>query len=244
MKRVLGGLWLAAWLLTGLCVADAAPTPPSYQWTSAPFGGGGFVSGLVYHPKVRGLVYARTDIGGAYRWDVVAKRWIPLNDDLGRDDNQLMGALSLAVDPNDPQRVYIAAVRAQEAVYSPAALLASDDQGANWRRVDLPFKLGGNQDGRSMGERLQVDPNDGGILLLGSSHDGLWKSADRGKTWRRLAGLKADAVGLVQFDPASGHAGAATPVVYVGTLDTKGPALWRSRDAGETWEPIAGLPSE
>ena len=40
-----------------------------YEWNSLPFGGAGFVSGIITCPQQEGLVYARTDVGGAYRWE-------------------------------------------------------------------------------------------------------------------------------------------------------------------------------
>lgn len=45
---------------------EAAP----YVWNNLPIGGSGFVSGLVFSKTEPGLLYARTDVGGAYRWDV------------------------------------------------------------------------------------------------------------------------------------------------------------------------------
>ena len=42
----------------------------------------------------------------------------------------------------------------------------------------MPFKMGGNENGRSIGERLVVDPNKNSVLYFGSRKDGLWKSAD------------------------------------------------------------------
>ncbi|WP_190276159.1 hypothetical protein [Paenibacillus sp. JDR-2] len=43
----------------------------------------------------------------------------------------------------------------------------------------LPFKFGGNMPGRSMGERLTIDPNNNGILYFGARNgNGLWRSTD------------------------------------------------------------------
>ena len=48
---------------------------------------------------------------------------------------------------------------------------------------------------------------------------------------------------FVVFDTHSGSAGSATPVIYVGVGATTGSALYRSTDAGATWEPVAGQPA-
>ena len=42
--------------------------------------GGGFVDGIVFHPTAKGVRYARTDMGGAYRWNGQTRRWEPLLD--------------------------------------------------------------------------------------------------------------------------------------------------------------------
>jgi hypothetical protein len=40
----------------------------AYRWRNVVIGGTGFVTGVLFHPAVRGPAYARTDIGGAHRW--------------------------------------------------------------------------------------------------------------------------------------------------------------------------------
>jgi hypothetical protein len=74
-----------------------------YAWKSVIVGGGGYVSGIVYHPVIEGLAYARTDIGGAYRWDKSVNKWIPLTDELTIINlaAEYMGVLSIAIDRND-----------------------------------------------------------------------------------------------------------------------------------------------
>ncbi|HVM59770.1 MAG TPA: cellulase [Verrucomicrobiae bacterium] len=250
-------------------VKAESPAPPRsepYVWRNVVIGGGGFVTGIVMHPREKGLMYARTDVGGAYRWDPTAEEWIPITDWVGMADVNLTGIESLAVDPSDPNRVYLAA-----GTYSggPAAILRSADRGKTFMRTDVPFRMGGNESGRFNGERLAVDPNDGNILFFGSRRDGLWRSVDRGATWknvesfpniptnrppvaamtntfgnaRRRFNFPYQPVGIVSvvFDPTTATPGHRTPLIYAAgsTLSTN---LFRSSDGGETWQAVEGQP--
>ena len=209
-----------------------------YVWRNVVIGGGGFVSGIEYHPAVEGLMYARTDVGGVYRRDSPEGPWIPLNDSLGGLDNEFMlqGVLSMALDQKDADRVYLACGQ-YTADWAPAAcFMASTDRGATWRRTPLPFKLGGNENGRGTGERLAVDPRDGTRLFLGTTRDGLWRSVDRGDHWRRLEGFTPAGTTFVRCDPA------LPGVLYVGAAQAAGGTLWKSVDGGDTWAAVPGQP--
>ncbi|MFE2693105.1 1,4-beta-glucanase [Streptomyces mirabilis] len=223
--------------------AEVTAATPSYRWRNAVIGGTGFITGVLFHPAVRGLAYARTDIGGAYRWDERAARWAPLTDHLGWDDWNLLGVESLAVDPAHPDRLYLALGTYAQAWAGNGAVLRSEDRGASWTRTDLNVKLGANEDGRGAGERLLVDPRDGATLWLGTRHDGLLKSTDRGATWAGVSAFpaKANSAGQgITFLVAAGRA------VYAGWGDgdgTTGTAnLYRTSD-GTTWEAVPGQPS-
>ncbi|MFI5694179.1 carbohydrate-binding protein [Kribbella sp. NPDC051586] len=212
-----------------------------YRWRNVEIVGGGFVTGITHHPGQRGLVYARTDIGGAVRFDNRTQRWVQLLHWIGWDEWNWTGVESLAVDPADPRRLYLA-VGTYTNEWSPinGAILRSGDQGRTFVRTDLPFKLGGNEPGRSMGERLAVDPHDGRTLFLGTRSQGLWRSGDRGVTWARVDGFPDTGtpglgIGFVFFDPRDG-------TVYAGVTDAAG-GLYRSTDAGATWARIAGQPT-
>lgn len=192
-RAVLAGSAAAA-ALTALPVGQAQAhaaeaVGSSYRWRNVFIGGTGFVTGVLFHPSVRGLAYARTDIGGAYRWDDRAAAWIPLTDHLGWDDWNLLGVEAMAVDPAHSNRVYLALGTYAQSWASNGAVLRSDDRGATWARTDLTVKLGGNEDGRGTGERLLVDPRDSDTLWLGTRHDGLLKSTDRGATWAAATGF-------------------------------------------------------
>lgn len=223
--------------------ATAAATLTGYGWSNATWGGGGYVSGIIYHPSVQGLAYIRTDIGGAYRRDPGSSTWIPLLDSLNRDDTQLMGVESLAVDPNDSQKLYLATGMYLPSWGRTAAILRSSDRGATWARTELPIRLGGNSDGRGTGERLQVDPNLGSTLFLGTNQDGLYKSTDAGVTWNKVASFTPTATTFVLFDKSTGSLGTATQTVYVGVAATTGTTLYRSTDGGNSWSAVPGEPS-
>ncbi|MFI0266042.1 cellulose binding domain-containing protein [Streptomyces luteogriseus] len=261
-------LALAAGLLSGAPTALAADPPApklaadTYTWKNARIDGGGFVPGIVFNRSEKNLAYARTDIGGAYRWQESSKTWTPLLDSVGWEDWGHTGVVSIASDSVDPNRVY-AAVGTYTNSWDPknGAVMRSSDRGASWQKANLPFKLGGNMPGRGMGERLAVDPNRNSVLYLGApSGKGLWRSTDSGASWSQVAnfpnvgdyaqdpsdtsGYASDNQGIVwvTFDESTGTAGNATKTVYVGVAD-KDNAVYRSTDAGATWQRLAGQPT-
>ncbi|WP_405990470.1 1,4-beta-glucanase [Streptomyces sp. NBC_00986] len=244
-RAVLAGVAAGAALSTvpGVTAKANAAERPSYRWRNVAIGGTGFVTGVLFHPSVRGLAYARTDIGGAYRWDDRTARWAPLTDQLGWDDWNLLGVEALAVDPAHPDRLYLAVGTYAQSWAGNGAILRSEDRGATWTRSDLAVKLGGNEDGRGAGERLLVDPRDSDTLWLGTRHDGLLKSADRGATWAAVTGFPAtgNASGQgVTFLVAVGRA------VYAGWGDGDGSAtavnLYRTTD-GTNWTAVPAQPA-
>jgi len=274
LPRVRAGIIFAAMLWALLLQFTLAvpippqPTAPSsvpYTWQNVQIVGGGFVDGMVFHPKVRGLRYARTDIGGAYRWNDQAKRWEPLLDWVSYPDRNLMGVESIAVDPSDPDRVYLACGTYTNSQSPTGAILRSRDMGKTFERTNVPIKFGGNETGRGNGERLVVDPNDGNILYLGTRLLGLWKSSDAGATWKHVAAFpdlaeppdtapdantwqaaqrRGAGIVFIVFDPSSGSKGKRSSTIYAGVSVLGRENLFRSTDGGEGWQPIPGQPTQ
>ena len=60
-------------------MAGTTSTGP-YQWKSVTIRGGGFVDGIIFSHVNQDLVYARTDIGSACRWDPAMNGWVALTD--------------------------------------------------------------------------------------------------------------------------------------------------------------------
>lgn len=264
---------VAALLAGALASAQTPPSAP-YNWHSIPIVGGGFVDGVIFHPTVEDLRYARTDMGGAYRWNPATRRWQPMLDWVSYKDVNLMGIESIAVDPSDPNRVYLACGTYTNPRTPNGAILRSDDRGKTFQRTDVPFKFGGNEDGRGNGERLVVDPQEGRNLLLGTRHDGLWRSTDRGVTWSRVTSfpdidepvpptpapqpgetpqqyflrmpVRGDGIVFIKYDAAPERSAdrRATQTIYVGVSLMNRPNLFVSHDDGATWGEIAGEPTQ
>ena len=223
----------------------AQPNAAGYDWKSVKIGGGGFVTGIITSAQKKNLIYARTDVGGAYRWIEASKSWKPLTDWASKAEWTFLGVESIAIDPSAPNKVYLSA-----GLYSntPHSILRSSDYGETFQRSDVSFQINGNGMGRNNGERLAVDPNNGQILFCGSRAAGLWKSTDGAVNWTKISAFpvttttNGNGIDFVVFDESSGN-GTATQRIYVGVSRIGADNVYVSENGGVSWNVIPGEPT-
>jgi hypothetical protein len=226
---------------------------PSYTFTPVRIIGGGYTPGIVMHPAQNGLMYSRTDVGGAYRWDNTNSIWVPLTDFVTSANRYSIGIESIGIDPSDVQRLYLAAGELTESNGTQCMFYASDNQGNAFTTLPMPFKCGSNDSGRGAGERLAVDPNLGGNILWGTRQNGLWQSANYGATWTELTNFPvtgATSGGGIVFEDyikSSASTGNATQTIYVGVsatgTGTDPASLYVTTNGGTTWSAVPGAPT-
>ncbi len=206
-----------------------------YEYKNAPIPGGGYVTGLIYHQKQPGILYARTDIGGTYRFDNDTKKWVSLIDHVTGDEIAEAFPIALALDDAHPSWLYIVSGVTEDGY---GVFSISEDFGKTFTYKKIPTTVHGNLSGRGTGFRLIVDKNDSNVLYFASQLGGLWKTADRGDTWTRLP-LEEDYTTCVWLSDDSkilvvGTAGYTTRVD-----DTlRGHSLYVSYDAGKSFEKL------
>lgn len=221
----------------------------TYEWSSVPIRGGGFVPGIVCHPTAKDVRYCRTDMGGAYRWDAERGEWTQLLDWVTEAEANLQGVESIAIDPQDPEHVMLAC-----GTYTRehASILTSHDGGRTFTRCDVPFGMGGNENGRGNGERMTFDPKNPQIAYMGTRYDGLWRTTDDGRTWHRILTFPDVDEDIDTADPESWARGSGvictvidpkTGNIYAAASLMGRESVFCSQDEGKTWQAVAGQPT-
>ena len=179
-------------------------------------------------------IYKSTDGGASWKY-------------LGLRDGQQVAAI--LVHPRDPNRVYVAVLGHPYGPNSERGVFRSTDGGETWERVlyrdentgaaELAFDPGNPQIIYAVLWAARVAPWEirSGASFAGPG-SGLFKSTDGGNTWRQLSrGLPAAENGLSRI--GIGIAPSRPSRIYVATGSKKDPdALYRSDDAGESWERV------
>lgn len=241
--------------LIGICFLHlpyswAAPSE-AYKWQAVAMGGGGFVSAVIPSKTEQNLVYARTDVGGAYRWSQADQRWIPLNDWVSDQETGILGVESIALDPQHSERLYMLA-GISYFNGGKTYFLRSNDYGQTFAITDVTnqFKAHGNGMGRQTGEKIQVDPADSNILYVGTRYNGLFKSTDAGSSFSRVSSLDVtttlneNGISFVLLDPSSVSGGLAQRIIVgVSRYPTAGANMYISQDAGNSFTAVTGGPS-
>ncbi|MES3021392.1 MAG: exo-alpha-sialidase [Pseudomonadota bacterium] len=209
------------------------------------------MSAIIAHKSQTDVVYVRTDVGGAYRWNPATRKWVSLLDWVSEDEVGLLGVESLAIDPKNAAIVYMLA-GISYFNGGKSAILRSGDYGRTFSVTDVTaqFKAHGNGMGRQNGEKLAVDPASGNVVYVGTRWNGLFKSSDSGARWTRMNGLNVTTtpnnagISFVMPDPASVAEGLAQRMfVGVSRFGASGPSFYRSDDAGTTFTAVAGAPT-
>ncbi|WP_440239504.1 hypothetical protein, partial [Cytophaga sp.] len=220
----------------------------TYKWDNVAIGGGGFVSGIITSKTEQNVMFCRTDVGGAYRWDATNTKWIPLLDWTSENETGFQGVESIAMDPQASKNIYML-VGTDYFNSGKTAILRSTDYGNTFSMTDVTsqFKAHGNGMGRQNGEKLVVDPNKGSILFCGTRYNGLFKSTDSGASWSNVtttgnSTANGNGLSFVLIDPKSGTTGNASQTIFFGVSQTSN-NFYKSTNGGVSFTEITGGPS-
>lgn len=229
-----------------------SPVSSDWQFSQMAMGGGGYMTG-VFSTSEEGLYYARTDVGGAYRFDKDKNKWVSISYNISEDDVGLMGIDGMAIDPDKPGRIFLLAGTSYFSG-GKSCVMISEDYGNTYETVDVTelIKVHGNGMGRQNGERIAMDPVDHNILYVGGRTGGMIKSTDGGKTWAALTGLSdvtktetgnSNGICTIVIDPDSSDGSKCTRI-YAGISKNKESNIFVSEDGGESWKAVADLPDK
>ena len=206
----------------------------------------GRVMSIAVNPKNKVEFYVGVASGGVWKTVNDGTTWTPLFD---KEGSYSIGWVTL--DPNDPSVVWVGAgeSNSQRSVSYGDGIYRSEDGGKNWQNLGL-------KKSEHIG-RVVVDPRDSKVVyvaaegpLWGPGGDrGLYKTTDGGKNWKAVLTISENTgVADVAMDPANPdilYASAYQRRRHVFTLIDGGPesAIYKSTDAGETWNKLkSGLP--
>ena len=202
------------------------------------------------HANQPGRLYAGIQPAGLFASDDGGLNWRPvesLNQHPTRDTWQpAKGGLalhSIYLDPRDPDRIF--------AAISAGGVYRTDDGGRTWIPVNGGVRADYLPDpmpptGHCV-HRLVMHPGQPDRLYQ-QSHTGTYRSNDGGREWTEITeGLPSDFGYAVATDPRDADTVYVIPEESSHMRTTVGGAItvYRSQDAGESWEPLArGLPQQ
>ena len=217
----------------------------SWAPISDPYFRTGSIGAIAVAPSDANVLYVgtgeaclRNDIShgdGVYKSEDAGKTWRHIGLDQSRHISRIR------VDPQDPDRVYVAALGPVFGPGQQRGVFRSDDGGENWRRVLFVDEKSGASD-------LNIDPHNPRILYAGmwqvlvrpwgiysgGPASGLYKSTDFGESWTELSrGLPAGSKGRIGV-----AASPAQPGRVWALIEAEDGGLYRSDDSGQSWSRI------
>ncbi len=219
------------------------PVGPDSRADNSMTKGMGRINCIAFHPTDANIYWVGVAQGGVWKTDDDGQNWTPLTDDL-----PVMRISDIAVDPNDPDIIYICVGdyayldsgldlddRKRHSHYG-MGVFKTTDGGSSWSPTGLTYQLTA-LDGSLM-RRVFVDPaNSNSLVAAGIS--GIWTSNDAGSNWTMvndslIRDLKAD-----PNDPQTLYASAG----YLKNSDNGTAGIMKSTNFGASWNWLnTGIP--
>lgn len=258
MRKSLVSLLILALLALSFSVQAQTQTSPddlnatfkAMKWRSiGPFRGGRSVAatGVIGDPRT---YYMGTTGGGLWKTEDMGISWRNISDGFFKTGS--VGAIAVA--QSDPNVVYVGmgehAVRGVKTHHGDG-VYKSTDAGKTWKRIGL--------EATQHISRIVIDPKNPNIVLVAaqgalyskSPQRGIYKSIDGGATWKNVLFVD-DKTGAAELSMDATNSRILYAAMWEhGRLPWKvisggpGSGLYKSTDAGETWEKLKeGLPEE
>jgi photosystem II stability/assembly factor-like uncharacterized protein len=197
---------------------------PEYRISANTMWGRGYPRALAVDPSNPKIVYMGIDGdptpgqsgGGVFKSEDGGMTWNQLPNQPG-SRRMYFG---LAIDPTDPKRIYWAAFGKEGGVWM------SEDGGSSWNRVFTQDQYLFNI----------MTTADGTVYTSGKQ---LYRSTDKGKTWKQLTKFPQSARSVVGIEvhPKDANTIWISSTLWNGAADG---AVYKSTDGGETWNEITG----
>ncbi|MBK5285106.1 MAG: glycosyl hydrolase, partial [Bacteroidia bacterium] len=189
--------------------------------TSASLKGAGRLNFVRLHPTDPNTLFVGSPAGGLWKSTNGGTSWTTNTDFLP----QVIGCTDLAIDPTNPNVMYLATGDGDASDNYSVGILKSTDAGNTWNTTGLSFSMGN----RKAISKLLINPNNTNVVLAATSA-GIFRSADAGSTFTQMQiGSFKD----MEFMPGNPN-----------TMYACGTEFYVSADNGAVWtRTIAGLPA-
>jgi photosystem II stability/assembly factor-like uncharacterized protein len=161
--------------------------------------------------------------GGIWKSTDGGVNWVPLTDNW-----TFLTVSSIAIDPSDPQTIYVGTGDFHGSRNQQMGIMKSTDGGNTWSQ------LGAAQFGGRAVSDILIDPENTQIVTISTGRGGsgnafVWRSTNGGNTWTSVINSSQNWATL-----SMGANNAGTRYYYASAGGTGG-NVWRSADRGATW---------
>ncbi len=185
-------------------------------------------------PKGGRTLFAASFGHGVFRSTDDGASWTSRSDGLGTEKNKR--AVRVLLHADGTLFALVTALKdGGKFLADGPGVYRSKDQGGKWENINSSHPLFWPKD-------FAVDPRDSKVVYVGAcdangqQQGGLWRTADGGASWTRLARQGSEHFGAYLHPKKKGW-------IYMTLCEgAPGAGLWLSKDDGATWAPVNGLP--